>query len=94
LLLIEQSITSARRSQTGRIETHGSPDSRVLANFAGLFSLPSLAKPAAEHPVQQKSIQNALADLWKSKEFIDAESPAGLLLVIFIVSCGLILIAR
>src|SRR5262245_30230851 len=54
---------------------------------SGLFPLPSFAKPAAEHPAQQKSMQNAAADRARYEEVTDEKLPDGLLLGILIFFC-------
>src|SRR6516162_5716122 len=59
----------------------------------GLLPLPGFAKPAAEHPAQQNSMQDASADRARYEEVTDEKSPDGLLLVILIFSFCLILIA-
>src|SRR6516162_9204826 len=59
----------------------------------GLLPLPGFAKPAAEHPAQQNSMQDASADRARYEQVTDEKSSDGLLLVILIFSSGLIPIA-
>src|SRR5262249_22620440 len=58
-----------------------------------LLPLPGFANPAAEHPAQQNSMQDASADRARYEEVTDEKTPERLFVVILILSFCLILIA-
>src|SRR5437879_4228351 len=64
-----------------------------LAKVSDLLSLLAIRQPAAKHPAQEKSMQDASPDGAGYQEIIDKKSPDGLLFFIVIFSFGLILLA-
>src|SRR5262245_56187699 len=69
-------------------------DSCLPGRLADLMPLPAFANAAAEHPAQQKSMQDASPDRARYEEITDEKSPDGLLVIILLIfSFGLISVA-